>query len=743
MPKRTRKDRNCISKIEHNFSVTIKTEYVEEEEAYIKTEPVYNDYEIDPMHIQSTKTVILNENDNNKEALEHEIGLVSELEIIKTELDVDEGTVNSFREELKRMSIDTAPKPLSKKCRNNKDTTNTEEPAKEKKKKKKNEEKLKTVEKSVSKDAVGIKVIKKKATKKCVKKPTSKKIVEPLEIVIDGKKMVKCPFCDKTATTRDRSLIKEHIRLHTGETPFKCNYCRQKFSVYGRLRDHIESQHKKKRLKCQLCKRIFYETDEFRSHELKCVKRRTFECHLCHLPMNRLYMHSVKEHMRIHHTGENAIGCAYCSEKFVSNCRLSSHIRRCHPEEMPYKCSNCDATFQDNERCEKHQQYCLIRRRLECYLCQYSHRSLTIEGLKLHIRKHTGEKPHQCHLCHKFYPRSEALAQHLQRHRETFKLKCSMCHRRFMNNNELEKHESICRKRRYECHLCGFTEYGLSFNKFHRHMARHTGIKNMRCNECSKSFTDYRLLGDHIFKSHPRSIGTLCPNCRYRFNSKSERDAHQSKCTKRRIECYICQKWTRNSETLQTHMTLKHTGAQNFQCNICSRKYYMKHNLDIHMKSHTKVGLVKCQYCSKTFSDIKYTKKHEFICKKVYECYLCKKTFRRFVDLHGFHMKTHLGTKPYDCRHCSKSTGSVRCYNLHVIDFHLHLYKFQCNICNGFIQKRKDFRQHQKTCMKPIRQSQSIIYFHCSLCRVGLARLPELRNHILNGECKNHPKKVR
>lgn len=727
MPKRSRSGRVCVQNVEHTIPVKIKEEIVDEE-AYIKSEPIDNGYECGPTQCQSTKTVIVNENERNKEALESEIGLVSQLEIVKTEFDVDEVAVKEFREEIIRMSIDAAPGPMSQKIGETK--------------KRKREH---TAKKADVKNAPKNKEKQKKAAKKSTKKKKTPKSVEPLEIVIDGKKMVKCPFCSKTDTTRNRSLVKEHIRFHTGETPWRCSYCKDKFAVRNSLISHIASHHKKKKLKCQLCGHIFYEADELKMHELlQCVKRRSFECHLCKLQMNRLYMHQTKEHMRMAHTGETIFQCQHCPEEFITRCRLSGHLQRAHPETLPIKCSNCDHRFQDEEKCEKHQKYCLARRRLECYICQYSKPGgFSFEELKLHMRKHSGEKPHQCHLCFKYFPRTEALAQHLQRHRNVYNFQCSKCHRRLLSKVELEKHEQICKRRRYECHLCGFTKFGISINKFRRHFGCHTGVKTIECHGCTKSFGTYVLLAEHVYGMHPELISTMCPNCCHRFSTRGERDAHQSNCVTRRIECYICKRRSLNSKTLQSHMIQKHTGAQKFQCKLCPQKYQKLTNFTNHMRSHTKIGLVKCQYCSQQFNDMKYKKKHEHKCKLVYECYLCKKTCPSFVILHRTHMKTHLGAKPYDCRHCSTSIGSVRCYDLHVINKHLHLYKFQCNVCNGFVLQRKDFRAHQKSCMKGIRQSQGVIYFKCSLCGKGLARLPELKKHILSGECKNHPKKVR
>lgn len=353
----------------------------------------------------------------------------------------------------------------------------------------------------------------------------------------------------------------------------------------------------------------------------------------------------------------------------------------------------------------------------------------------------SGETPYECYLCNKSFPRRAALDDHLQRHRETFTLKCVRCHRRFSNASQLANHEKICRRRRFECHLCGFTEFGLSYNKFKRHMAKHTGEQILKCSGCPNSFATYVKLAKHISKSdHSQLLAVICPNCCLHFSTKTDRDAHQLKCLRKRNECYLCGKTPRTMKDLKNHMTSKHIGLKRFNCRFCSRKFQRKFNLEKHLKTHTKIGLVKCQYCTKKFIDEKYKKTHETYCKKTYECYLCNKTFASFKILHGTHMKTHTGR--YQCTHCKKSNASPRTYALHVIDNHLHLYKFQCQTCNGIVKERKDLRIHQKSCIKPTRQATGAIYFKCSLCGVGLARVLQVKKHILFGECKNHPKKI-
>lgn len=676
----------------------------EDDDGYVQIEPIEEcdlPAEYESIVCEPPRTVILHDNDVNKAAFESEIGLVSELEFIKTEVDVDEVAINEFRAEIRKISCDVAP-------------------------------------------VLNAKAVMKKPPKVIKKKKRTsqpKKEMDPLNVMVNGKKMVKCPFCDFIKTTRDRSYVKQHMRSHTGVRPYKCNYCDKRFITTSSLNSHIKYNHPTQATyKCALCRLIFHKKKLFRSHELKCVKLRTFQCHLCKFQMERLYMYKVKEHMRRSHTGEKVFKCEYCSEKFLAKAGRSAHMQR-HPEKLPYKCSICKRRQQTKEGWQKHNKICIARRRLECHLCGYSYPRFTIKGLKMHMRKHTGEKPFQCQFCQKYYPRPEALAQHIQRHRDLFKFKCAQCHRRFWNDVLRKQHEQKCRKRRYECYLCRFTRFGLSYSKFRRHMLTHIGEKYNKCKGCSDTFSTPDLLARHISDQHPHLLSLLCMICYRPFNTKSARDTHQAKCLKRRIECYVCHFSPRTMQQLRAHMTRSHTGEKKFHCHLCPRKFGIKNNLDNHINSHTMKSLVQCQYCSKKFSHIKYKKKHEFRCKQVFECYLCKEILPSFAILHGVHIRKHLGARPYDCTHCPKKFTSIRCYKLHVIAQHLSAYRFQCNMCNGNIKNNKDVMSHQRACMKPIRQSQGIIYFKCSLCGLGLARVPELRKHLLAAECKKHPKK--
>lgn len=58
-----------------------------------------------------------------------------------------------------------------------------------------------------------------------------------------GKKPVKrfkCPVCEKFFR---KSSLRCHVRLHTNERPFKCQFCKASYARKNNLVDHMKQQH--------------------------------------------------------------------------------------------------------------------------------------------------------------------------------------------------------------------------------------------------------------------------------------------------------------------------------------------------------------------------------------------------------------------------------------------------------------------------------------------------------------------
>nr|XP_015217796.1 PREDICTED: transcription factor Sp2 isoform X1 [Lepisosteus oculatus] len=83
-----------------------------------------------------------------------------------------------------------------------------------------------------------------------------------------GKKKHIChiPGCEKTF--RKTSLLRAHVRLHTGERPFVCNwmFCGKRFTRSDELQRHARTHTGDKRFECAQCQKRFMRSDHLTKH---------------------------------------------------------------------------------------------------------------------------------------------------------------------------------------------------------------------------------------------------------------------------------------------------------------------------------------------------------------------------------------------------------------------------------------------------------------------------------------------
>lgn len=150
----------------------------------------------------------------------------------------------------------------------------------------------------------------------------------------------------------------------------------------------------------------------------------------------------------------------------------------------------------------------------DCFECEDCHR---VFGWKHHLKRHrrihaTGKLIgikadskglYHCTLCVRQFNDVSHLSQHMKSHKDDrYLYECSRCmRRRFERKVDKEMHESQCKCRHYECHLCKVC-VTVRLSDMQRHMRMHSGAKPFRCMVCDATFSAKHNLQHHLNSIH-------------------------------------------------------------------------------------------------------------------------------------------------------------------------------------------------------------------------------------------------
>ncbi|KAG9333671.1 hypothetical protein JZ751_010741, partial [Albula glossodonta] len=122
-----------------------------------------------------------------------------------------------------------------------------------------------------------------------------------------GKKKHIChiPGCEKTF--RKTSLLRAHVRLHTGERPFVCNwvFCGKRFTRSDELQRHARTHTGDKRFECSQCQKRFMRSDHLTKHYKTHINTKNF---LAPPPSLRETVSSTRPRDAAQHSQDSAPG---------------------------------------------------------------------------------------------------------------------------------------------------------------------------------------------------------------------------------------------------------------------------------------------------------------------------------------------------------------------------------------------------------------------------------------------------
>ena len=241
---------------------------------------------------------------------------------------------------------------------------------------------------------------------------------------------------------------------------------------------------------CIRCQRVF-------------VERRSLENHLIGLCVGKAFewkdlQPNFKEENEIFHC--LFPGCTTMVKPSGGKNGRTAPIYRHHQEahlvgvECPYKCKapGCGMTFFMKGLLGEHTRETHQKVRF-CDICG---KGISAFQLGIHMRRHTGEKPHKCNycdyravekgivnkhikevhamekhfcdLCGKNYKSKNSLRDHLKTHSDTPPFSCKECGRGFKHRQNLRRHLAVIHKLKHTCNICKAGEFSASELREHR-----------------------------------------------------------------------------------------------------------------------------------------------------------------------------------------------------------------------------------------------------------------------------------
>lgn len=329
----------------------------------------------------------------------------------------------------------------------------------------------------------------------------------------------KCTVCSKLF--KHKTSLREHMMNHTGEHPFGCDQCDERFIRKKDVDRHMEEMHgsddedgeKKVRFPCPHCPR-------------KLLTKSARGIHITH-------HHADKEPLakQVLSSLPKSMACQHCKKVFTNRNTLKLHILN-HLGKLPHQCPQCDAGFYKPADLLRHKQRyhvgggssLTIANRFKCAYCP-----------RIFIRKSARRYHHT--VFHGIEKKNAAASpsssgKGVKAEPENVEYPCGLCTLVFVTGTMLQTHHQQHHPDQqffYKCPHC--PKRTVHRNAYVSHIRLHVGGYRYPCDQCSVKFDRKILLVQHKQRYHSDSSKDIqrfnCTICDREFLRNQDRVRHQ------------------------------------------------------------------------------------------------------------------------------------------------------------------------------------------------------------------------
>ncbi|XP_035663151.1 putative zinc finger protein 66 [Branchiostoma floridae] len=355
-----------------------------------------------------------------------------------------------------------------------------------------------------------------------------------------------------------------------------------------------------------------------------------YKCKECDVSFK--YSSQRSTHMKQVHSPPGSSGalCEQCGYKAPTQHALKLHIYK-HTGERPYKCTLCAFSARKPSIVKRH--VTISHPGKNSYKCAYcSHFAETKSLLRKHEDAHKTEHVHKCPV--RSCPissndRNELIAHLARSHKKSQQYSCPECDHKTYLLRELKEHmKTFGHEKTYKCDKCEFS--AKTYPSLRSHRRGHNANKKYKCDKCGFSSAFKAVVLNHTNKVHGDNA-FQCPHCEFNADTQDDLSIHLGKHSNR-ITCDMCGYIAKTKERLEQHIEEHSTANKLFGCTThgCNFLTPDQQCLVRHLTSHELGRPFPCEHCD----------------------YRAKKK-----EVLAVHMRLHTGEKPLKCTKCSYSTS--------------------------------------------------------------------------------------